>query len=261
MFASFVENKNRKKREPNDDSPSPLILLWIGLIFIFVFSIILLPFGVYWPLSYSIWVFIIFFLPLVFLGIQFSKTYGYKILIAIFLSLLAGGNVLLFLGDAIGYKSGLTSKFDVLPEEAHGYLRYRYLYLKDYRLDDSDAGRFQSPLLVRRRPGGAVYGPIITFHYKRIRSVSGKETKFPFYALCYTKDKGNCQIPSLYSGGVVIRDSIWETSESKFETGSVFIVWKDRLDSEYETKGIFSFLFLVILMLSWGIVVYVSTKS
>lgn len=260
MLTSFVENKNPKKREPNEGSPPFLIILWIGSLMIFVFSLILLPFGVYWPLSNSIWVLFIFFLPLVFLGIHFTKGYGYKIIFAVFLSLIAGGNVLLFLGDSIGYHFGLTSKFDVSPEDVHLTLGYRYLYLRNFRLDESDSGSFDSPLLIRRRSGASVYGPVISFHYKRIRSLLGNDTKYPLYAICYSKETRNCQISSLYSGGVLLREFIWENSEPNFKEGAIFIVWKDRLDHEYETKGIYSLLFLVFVHLVWGIVVYFPTK-
>ncbi|MCW7464242.1 hypothetical protein EHQ96_13660 [Leptospira levettii] len=261
MFVSFVENKYRKKPEPSDGSPSLFFQLWLGLAFIFVFSVVLLPFGVYWPLSHSIWILLVFFLPLVFIGIHFIKSSGYIILFAVFLSLLAGGNVLLFLGDAIGYKLGLTSQFDVLPEESHLALGNRYLYLREFYLDDSDSGSFRSPLLVRRRSGSVVYGPVITFQYKRIRAVSGKDTKLPMYALCYSKENGNCSVSSLFSGGVLLKETIWETKETKLNQDSIFIIWKDRLDSEYETKGIFSFLFLILLHLVWGIVVYLPLRN
>ncbi|WP_342353361.1 hypothetical protein [Leptospira jelokensis] len=259
MYTSFVENKHRRKKEPSEGSPSSFLLFWIGFFIIFIFSLILLPFGVYWQLSHSIWVFLIFFLPLVFLGIHVSKTYGYKIFFAVFLSLLAGGNVLLFLGDAMGYKLGLTAKFDVLPEEVHLNLGYRYLYLREFRLDETDVGTFDSPLLVRRRSGGAVYGPVITFQYKRILSLSGKETKQPLYAICYSKDYGTCQISSLESGGILLRESIWEKDGTSFSEGSLFIVWKNRLDGESETKIMYSILFLVLVHLVWGIVVYFPT--
>ncbi|PJZ86925.1 hypothetical protein CH368_19510, partial [Leptospira levettii] len=83
MFVSFVENKYRKKPEPSDGSPSLFFQLWLGLAFIFVFSVVLLPFGVYWPLSHSIWILLVFFLPLVFIGIHFIKSSGYIILFAV----------------------------------------------------------------------------------------------------------------------------------------------------------------------------------
>ncbi|EOQ87497.1 hypothetical protein LEP1GSC202_2902 [Leptospira yanagawae serovar Saopaulo str. Sao Paulo = ATCC 700523] len=261
MFTSFVENKHRRKKEPSDDFPSSFELFWIGFLLIFIFSLILLPFGVYWQLSHSIWILFIFFLPLVFLGIHISKSYGNKIFFAVFLSLLAGGNVLLFLGDSMGYNLGLTAKFDVLPEEVHFHLGYRYLYLKEFRLDETDSGSFNSPLLVRRRSGGAVYGPVITFQYKRILSLSGKETKRPLYAICYSKDSGTCQISSLGTGGILLRESIWEKGGTRLKEDSLFIVWKNRIDHESETKGIYSLLFLVFVHLLWGIVVYFPTRS
>lgn len=261
MFTSFVENRQPRRPNPNSGSPPLIFLFWIGSLLIFVFTIILLPFGIYWSLSNSIWILLIFFLPLVFLGIHFTKAYGYRILFAVFLSLLAGGNVLLFLGDAIGYKTGLTAKFDVTPEMVHSSLGYRYLYLKEFVFDEKESGSFRSPLLVRRRSGGAVYGPVITFQFKRIRSILGNATKVPLYAICYSKDSGTCQISSLWSGGVLLRESIWEKETSRMEEGAVFLIWKDRLDSEMETKGIFSFLFFLTVCLTWAIVVYFPTKG
>ncbi|XDD47664.1 hypothetical protein AB3N60_06185 [Leptospira sp. WS39.C2] len=259
MITSFVENKNPKRREPGDSSPSLPQLFWIGLCLILVFTLILLPFGVYWPLSNSIWVLLIFFLPLVFLGIHFTKTQGTKILLAVVFALLSGGNVLLFLGDVIGYKTGFTSQFDVLPENVHLSLGVRYLYLREFYLDETDSGTFESHLFVRRRSSATMYGPLITFQYKRIRSVSGKDTPSPLYAICYSKEKGKCHISSLFSGGVFLKEAIWENKNSKFSQDTNFIIWKDRLDSEYETKGIYSILFLIFLLTLWAVVVYLPT--
>lgn len=260
MISFFVENRSPKKPEPDRSSPSPFVVFWIGLLLIFLFTLTLLPFGVYWPLSNSIWVFLFFFLPLVFLGIHLTRTYGYTLLIAVVISLVSGGNVLLFLGDVIGYKLGLTSQFDVLPENISSHLGYRYLYLKEFYLDEKESGSFRSPLLVRRRSGGSVYGPIVTFQYKRIRPVSGKETKIPLYAICYSKDSGHCQISSLYSGGILLRESLWESENQTFPEKAVFFIWKDRLDREMETKGMYSILFWILLLLLWGVVVYFPTN-
>ncbi|MGE8722285.1 hypothetical protein ACO2KH_13195 [Leptospira terpstrae] len=256
MFVGFVENQNRKKPEPNEEPASSLFIFWTGLSLILGFGFFILPFGAFFPLSISVWVILVFFLPVLFLGIVLSKRTGLKILIAVFLSLLAGGNSVLFLGDSIGYSLGITSKMDVLPEEVSDNLNYRYLYLRDFYLDDTDAGEFRSPLLVRRRSGGSVYGPVIRFQYKRIRSVTGKDIKPSLYAICYSKEDSKCHLSSLFSGGVVLQDPIWDGEELPIAKDSVFLVWRGSLDSEFFTKGIFSVLFFIFLVLVWALVVY-----
>ncbi|MCT8332976.1 hypothetical protein NUH30_04770 [Leptospira sp. 85282-16] len=255
MFVGFVENQNRRKPEPSEEPPSSFFIFWTGFSFILGFGIFLLPFGAFFPLSVSVWAILFLFLPVLFLGILISKKTGFKIFLAVFLSLLAGGNSILFLGDSIGYQFGITSKMEILPEEASHYLNYRYLFFRDFYLDESDAGEFRSPLLVRRRSGGAVYGPVIRFQYKRIRSISGKVVKPSIYAICYAKDDSKCHLSSMYSGGVVLLDPIWD-EELPLEKDSVFIVWKGSLDSEFFTKGIYSFLFFIFLVLVWTMVVY-----
>ncbi|EOQ97107.1 hypothetical protein LEP1GSC195_2048 [Leptospira wolbachii serovar Codice str. CDC] len=259
MFVGFVENQSRKKPEPNEEPASSFFIFWTGLSLILGFGIFLLPFGAFFPLSISVWAILLLFLPVLFLGILLSKKAGLKILLAVFLSLLAGGNSVLFLGDSIGYSLGITAKMEVLPEEVSHYLNYRYLYLRDFYLDDVDAGEFRSPLLVRRRSGGVVYGPVIRFQYKRIRSVSGKEIKPSLYALCYSKEDSKCHLSSLFSGGVVLQDPIWDGEELPLAKDSVFLVWRGSLDSEFFTKGIFSILFFIFLILVWALVVYFPT--
>ncbi|EKJ85440.1 hypothetical protein CLV96_0964 [Leptospira meyeri] len=256
MFVGFVENQNRKKPEPNGQ-PAPLFyIFWTGLCFIFGFGFLLLPLGAFFPLSISVWALLVLFLPILFLGIILSKRTGLKILLAVFLSLLAGGNSLLFLGDSIGYGLGMTAKGDVLPEEVFENIGYRYLFLRDFYLDDVEKGEFRSPLLVRRRSGGAVYGPVIRFHYKRIRSISGKEIKPPLYALCYSKEEIQCNLSGLFSGGVVLKEPIWDMAELPLAKESLFLVWRGPLDAEMFTKGIYSCLFFLFLNLVWAVIVY-----
>ncbi|TGL37797.1 hypothetical protein [Leptospira perdikensis] len=256
MFVGFVENQNRKKPEPNGEPASSFFIFWVGFSLITGFGILLLPFGAFFPLSISVWAILVLFLPVLFLGILLTKKSGFKILLAVFLSLLAGGNSILFLGDSIGYSLGITAKTEVLPEEVSHYLNYRYLFLRDFYLDDVDAGEFRSPLLVRRRSGGSVYGPVIRFQYKRIRAVSGREIKPSLYALCYTKDDLKCNLSSLYSGGIVLQEPIWDREELPLTKDSVFLVWRGTMDSEFFTKGIYSFLFFLFLLLLWALVVY-----
>ncbi|PJZ46060.1 hypothetical protein [Leptospira brenneri] len=256
MFVGFVENQNRKKREPNEEPFPSIFIFWIGLSFIFGFGFFLLPFGAFFPLSISVWAILILFLPVLFLGILVSKKTGFKILLAVFLSLLAGVNSVLFLGDSIGYGLGITAKTEVLPEETSQYLNYRYLFLRDFYLDESTAGEFRSPLLVRRRSGGSVYGPVIRFQYKLVRSVSGKEIKPPLYAICYSKEDIKCHLSSLFSGGVVLREPIWDLEDLPLAKDSVYLVWRGPMETEMFTKCIFSLLFFLFLVLVWAVVVY-----
>ncbi|MCW7492989.1 hypothetical protein ND861_08265 [Leptospira sp. 2 VSF19] len=256
MFVGFVENQNRKKPDPSEEPTSSFFVFWTGLSFICGFGIFLLPFGAFFPLSVSVWAILILFLPVLFLGILLTKRTGFKILLAVFLSLLAGGNSVLFLGDSIGYHFGITSKMEVLPEEVSQYLNYRYLFLRDFYLDDVEKGEFRSPLLVRRRSGGAVYGPVIRFHYKRIRSISGKEIKPPLYAICYSKEDIQCNLSGLFSGGVVLKEPIWDMAELPFAKDSLFLVWRGPLDAEMFNKGIYSCLFFLFLNLVWAVIVY-----
>lgn len=256
MFVGFVENQNRKKPEPNGE-PAPLFFVFLtGLSFILGFGLLLLPLGAFFPLSVSVWVLLVLFLPILFLGIILSKRTGLKILISIFLSLLAGGNSILFLGDSIGYGLGVTAKADVLPEEVSTNIGYRYIFLRDFYLDDVEKGEFRSPLLVRRRSGGAVYGPVIRFQYKRILSISGKDIKPPLYAICYSKDDIQCNLSGLFSGGLLLKEPIWDVSELPWAKDSLFLVWRGPLDAEMFTKGIYSVLFFLFLILVWAVVVY-----
>lgn len=256
MFVGFVENQNRKKPEPNGEPASSFFIFWMGLSLILGFGILLLPFGAFFPLSISVWAILVLFLPVLFLGILLSKKTGFKILLAVFLSLLAGGNSILFLGDSIGYHLGITAKTEVLPEEVPQYLDYRYLFLRDFYLDDGDAGEFRSPLLVRRRSGGAVYGPVIRFQYKRIRAISGREIKPSLYAICYSKGDLKCSLSSLYTGGVVLLEPVWDIEELPLAKDSVFLVWRGPMETEMFTKGVYSFLFFVFLTLLWALIVY-----
>ncbi|TGL90942.1 hypothetical protein EHQ68_05890 [Leptospira congkakensis] len=256
MFVGFVENQNRKKREPNEEPPSLFFIFWTGISIIFGFGFFLLPFGAFFPLSISIWAILILFLPVLFLGILLSKKTGFKILLAVFLSLLAGGNSVLFLGDSIGYGLGITAKMDVLPEESFLYLNYRYLFLRDFYLDDKSAGEFRSPLLVRKRSGGSVYGPVIRFQYKQVRSISGKEIKPPLYAICYSKEDTKCHLSSLYSGGIVLQEPLWDLEDLPFTKNSVYLVWRGSMDSEMLTKGVYSLLFFLFLVVVWAVMVY-----
>ncbi|PJZ85610.1 hypothetical protein [Leptospira harrisiae] len=256
MFVGFVENQNRKKREPNGE-PTPLFFtFWTGLSIILGFGVLLLPLGAFFTLSVSVWALLILFLPVLFLGIVLSKRTGLKILLAVFLSLLSGGNSILFLGDSIGYTLGITAKSDVLAEDVSKNIGFRYLFLRDFYLDDLEKGEFRSPLLVRRRSGGAVYGPVIRFQYKRIRSISGKEVKPPLYAICYSKENIQCELSRLFSGGVVLMEPIWDTSELPWSKDSHFLVWRGPLDAEMYTKGIYSFLFFLFLIFVWAGIVY-----
>ncbi|TGK87105.1 hypothetical protein EHQ24_05795 [Leptospira noumeaensis] len=261
MFVGFVENQNRRKREPNEEPASFHFVFWIGFSFILGFGLFLLPFGAYLPLSVSVWAIIILFLPVLFLGILLSKKTGLKILLAVFLSLLAGGNSILFLGDSIGYSLGITAKMDVLPEEVSHYLGYRYLFLRDFYLDDASAGEFRSPLLVRKRSGGSVYGPVIRFQYKEIRSISGKYVKPSLYAICYSKDNSKCHLSSLFSGGVLLLEPLWDLEDLPFSKDSIYLVWRGSMDSEMFVKGVYSLLFFLFLVLIWAVVVYFSQNQ
>ncbi|MCW7470278.1 hypothetical protein [Leptospira kanakyensis] len=261
MFVGFVENQNRKKREPNEEPSSLFFIFLTGFSFIFGFGFFLLPFGAFFPLSVSVWAILILFLPVLFLGIILSKKTGIKILLAVFLSLLSGGNSVLFLGDSIGYSLGITAKMDVLPEESFLYSNYRYLFLRDFYLDDKSAGEFRSPLLVRKRSGGSVYGPVIRFQYKQVRSISGKEVKPPLYAICYSKDDIKCHLSSLFSGGIVLLEPIWDLEDLPFTKDSVYLVWRGSMDSEMFVKGVYSFIFFLFLVVVWAIVVYFSQNQ
>lgn len=258
MFVGFVENQNRRKPEPSEEPPSSFFIFWTGFSFILGFGIFLLPFGAFFPLSVSVWAILFLFLPVLFLGILISKKTGFKIFLAVFLSLLAGGNSILFLGDSIGYQFGITSKMEVLPEEVSHFLNYRYLFFRDFYLDDVDAGEFRSPLLVRRRSGGMVYGTVIRFQYKRIRSISGKEVKPPLYAICYSKDDSKCSLSGLFTGGIVLLEPIWDLENIPFTKDSVYLVWRGSMDSEMFVKGVYSFFFFLFLVVVWAVVAYFS---
>lgn len=252
MFG-FIESPKRKK--PNRENPKGPVFI-IGLIMIWSFAALLLPFGIFLPISISALALVLLFLPLLFLGIYFLRTTGTSILFAVFLSLLSGGTSILFLGDYIGYLLGFTVRFDVRPEEVGNFSQSKYLYLKDYEWDETGQGEFLAPILIRNRFGNRIYGPVMKFRFQKIRSKTVEVLPRNVYALCYSTEDLECSFPPEAKGGLVILDPIWESDILQIPKGSVGLLWKDGGEAEFRKKGIFALASDLFLSILWMFIAF-----
>lgn len=252
MFG-FIESPKRKK--PNRENPKGPVFI-IGLIMIWSFAALLLPFGIFLPISISALALVLLFLPLLFLGIYFLRTTGTSILFAVFLSLLSGGTSILFLGDYIGYFLGFTVRFDVRPEEVGNFSQSKYLYLKDYEWDETGQGEFLAPILIRNRFGNRIYGPVMKFRFQKIRSKTVEVLPRNVYALCYSTEDLECSFPPEAKGGLVILDPIWESDILQIPKGSVGLLWKDGGEAEFRKKGIFALASDLFLSILWMFIAF-----
>jgi hypothetical protein len=257
MELGFVETPNR--RRPNQPQPefSPQKLFFLGLALIFGFSIALLPFGAYLPVSISIWALLIFFLPLLFIGISLISTYGYVILFAVFLALVNGGVSILFFGDYIGYVTQTTAISNIDPAEAIQTSHYKYIFLKDYVLKEEEGGSFQAPIMIRARGNAKYYGPILKFRYVPIVSTKKPDSEIGLYAICYADIAENCIFSSAVSGGSVLRETIWDSEKTNVtgkspSEGAIFLVWRAGGKEEFSSKGLASFVSFAISILIWA---------
>jgi len=256
MFA-FVETPKRKKPERPEGEPDPLVLFWIGVCLILGFLITLLPFGAYLPVSISVWALVILFLPLIFMGIFLIGKYGYVILLAVFLSLIGGGMSILFLGDYIGYLTGITAATDISPEVAAKYSQYKFIFLKDYKILKEEGGSFQAPLTVRTRGASKYYGPVIQFKFAPIRSNLTPEKDLSLYAVCMAKLGSSCFFSDLGKGGSVMNESVWDSEKRNAEgnipkEGSIFLVWKPWGEEEIQKKGVLSLGSVLFVLMIWA---------
>ncbi|MDF3819410.1 hypothetical protein P3G55_05845 [Leptospira sp. 96542] len=206
------------------------------------------------PVSISVWALVLFFLPILFLGISLIRKSGNLILISVFLALISGGNSILFLGDYVGYVTEWTSKTNLTPEEALHQTENKYLFLKNFHLDFKNEKKFRSPILVRSRSGSTLYGPILNFRSVPIVSDLGSVDRL--FAICYSKKEMICPLPSSGNGGVVVKESLWEKQMELFPSGSVFLVWKPGGESEIQKMGWYSLTFLFFLLFLWTFLVF-----
>jgi len=176
----FVESPNRRKPTPPEANFNPRKLFFIGLSLILGFTILLLPFGAYFPVTISIWALLVFFLPLLFIGISLISKYGYVILIAVFLSLLDGGISVLYFGDFLGFLTETTAVANMDPREVVLSSRYKYVYLKDFLIKSESGGSFQAPITIRARGKSKLYGPVLHFKYAPIVSIHEPNIELAF---------------------------------------------------------------------------------
>lgn len=257
----FVEVPRKKKPEKPEDGENTWTVFWLGMTIFLAFTCALLPFGAYLPVSLSIWALIIFFIPLLFIGISLLPRFGAIVFLSIFLSLLGGGVSILFLGDFVGYVTGVTAINNVTPEEAVRFSQYKYLFLKDFEIHSEEGGQFKAPLLLRNGPQGAQYGPTLHFRYAPIRSKSSPEKTLTLFALCFTQEKKICQFSQFGRGGSILRESLWEAQKTEWmgevpPKDAIFLVWRPDLPSSLLEKGFWSMAALVIFQLIWTISVF-----
>ncbi len=257
----FVEVPKKKKPEKPDGDANAWTLFWLGMTIFLAFTSALLPFGAYLPVSLSVWALVIFFIPLLFIGINLLPKFGPIIFLSVFLSLLGGGVSVLFLGDFVGYVSGITAINNITPEEAVQLTQYKYVFLKDFELRPEDGGQFRAPLLLRNGPQGPQYGPILNFRYAPIRSKLKPEKAISLYALCFTQENKSCQFSSLGRGGSILQESLWESQKTEWKgkippEDSIFLVWRPDLPSSLIEKGFWSFAVLVGFQLIWTVSVF-----
>ncbi|GBF48694.1 hypothetical protein LPTSP4_01940 [Leptospira ryugenii] len=252
----FVESKPKRRPERPNRQPNEKSMFFWGLLMIIGFSIALVPFGAYLPVSISIWALIILFLPLLLIGISLISKYGYSILFSVFFAIFGGATSILFLGDFVGYITQLTVAREISPEEAIRYAHYKYIFLKDFDLDETKSGSFLAHINVRKRGTGTYYGPLLQFRYAPIYA-KGKEKKdLGLYALCYSKPEESCAFAKETKGGNVLREALWETdkTDAKGESPkehSIFLVWRGESESEIFKKGMGSLAYLAVLILTW----------
>lgn len=249
----FIESPKRKR--PEEEKPEKSVFL-IGLVLILGFGILMIPFGIFFTISTSTLALVLLFLPLLFLSLSFVRNTGLKIIFAVFLALLSGGTSILFLGDYIGFLAGINVRTNVLPEEVGVFSDYKYLYLKDFKIDESNSESFKAPILIRNRFGNKIYGPTFNFRYAKIVSVKDSILPRSVFAICYTSTSEPCQFSGSVSGGAVIQDPIWEPQSKMVPAGAIFLLWKDQGLEEFSKKGKFAILAYFCLIFLWAGVVF-----
>lgn len=260
MILGFVENKRRFKPERPDPNGSYQKLLLIGLFFILGFALLLFPFGLFLPVSLSVWALLILFLPLLFLGIMLISKLGYVILLAVLFALLSGGVSILFLGDYIGFISGITSIHHLDPTLVEKKSEFKYIFLKDYKINEELGGSFLAPLMVRARGSAKYYGPVLFFKFAPIVSQQNPNKELSLYALCYAEKDKNCEFDPNVAGGVVLKEMIWDSEKRSVKgmvpkENSIFLVWRNGGENEMQKKGLISALSILLLSSIWSIVV------
>ncbi len=253
---SFIEsNQSRKPPKPNPNF-NPWHLFLTGLSLILGYTTILIPFGAYFTFSVSVWIILILFLPLLFLAISLISRFGYVILISVFLSLLDGGASLLFLGDFFGYLTKTTVASNILPDQASSFTLKKYIFLSDFEIQVEKGGSFQAPITVRARGGSKIYGPMLQFRFAPIVAKSNPNKQLPLYALCYANLNETCDFSKETSGGIVIRETIWDSNKVNVVgsvplENSIFLMWIGRGESDISRKGLISFGAILTSVLVW----------
>ncbi|MDZ4727489.1 MAG: hypothetical protein SH817_15130 [Leptospira sp.] len=257
MTLGFIESQPRRRpNRPNPNFSNKLMLVY-GLIMIFGFTIALLPFGAYLPVSISIWALMVLFLPLLLIGISFISKFGYYILISVFLSLFCGGISILFLGDFVGYITQVTAIKNMIPEEVVKHSHYKYIFLKDFILNEDKGGSFLAPIAVRARGQSKYYGPVLKFRFVPILSSVSPNKNFELYALCYAKPEENCDFVNEARGGSVLRESIWDSEKRNVvgdipKENAIFLVWRAGGEEEIQKKGVYSLGFILFVAILWS---------
>lgn len=263
---SFIEsNQNRKPPKPNPNF-NPWFLFISGLSLMLGYTLILIPFGAYFTISVSVWIVIILFLPLLFFAISLISRFGYIILVSVFLSLLDGGVSLLFLGDYLGYLTKTTVVSNLLPDQAGAFKRNKYIFLREYTILVEMGGSFQAPITVRARGGSKIYGPMFQFRFAPVVSKKNPNKELPLYALCYANLNETCEFSSETSGGLVIRETIWDANRvnvigSQPKENAIFLMWTGKGQTDIARKGFISLGAITASILAWAALCFLLKNS